>query len=66
MSVFEIVAVFNPTEKEEEDGKTSEIVVEPRTVLAKDERTAGVIAARAIPADYESRLDQVAVLVRPF
>lgn len=66
MEVFEIVAVFNPTEKEEEDGKSSEIVVQPRTVLAKDERTAGVIAARAIPSDYDSKLDQVSVLVRPF
>lgn len=64
--VFEIVAVYNPTEKEEEDGKVSVIVVEPKTVLAKDERTAGVMAARAIPQEYESKLDQVEVLVRPF
>lgn len=66
MQVFEIVAVYNPSEKEEENGEISKIVVDPRTVLAIDERTAGVIAARAIPEEFESKLDRVSVLVRPF
>lgn len=64
--VFEVIAVFTPNEKEEEAGQTAKIVVEPRTVLAKDESTAAIVAARAIPEEYETRLDQVQVLARPF
>ncbi len=44
----------------------SKIVTDLTTILAQDERTVGIIAARGIPEEYLSTLDQIEVIVRPF
>ena len=65
MKIFEFAAIYVP-----KDGlKTADnakIIVEPTAIIAKDEKQAAILAARAIPEDYVDRLDQVEIAVRPF
>lgn len=65
MRIFEIAVTFVPTNivAAAEEAK---ILVPPKPVLAKDEREAQIKAARLIPVEYDNRLDQVQVAVRPF
>jgi hypothetical protein len=66
MNVFEYVVVWHPTDKQLENGDKSKIVVDVDTILAKDERAAGLAAARALSAEFDDQLDQIEVKVRPF
>lgn len=63
MRVFQYVAFYNPDEESTDKPK---IIVEPKTVLAKDENQASMLAARAIPEDYVDKLENVEIAVRPF
>lgn len=50
------------------DGKYEEktkIIKDLTTLLAKDEKEVGLVAARAIPEEYVSDLDRVEIQVRP-
>lgn len=60
--LFEYAVIYNPRAKEE----VSKLVIEPTTVLAKSEKEANFIAARAVPEDYVGKLDQLEIAVRPF
>lgn len=68
--MFMYAVLWHP--KEQKAGETtvpsekSKIIKEPTWVLAPDDRTVGIIAARGIPEDYLEQLDQIEVLVRPF
>lgn len=42
------------------------IVVQPTTILAKNEQEAQLRAARAIPEQYAERLDQLTIAVSAF
>lgn len=61
-------AVFKD-EKLDKDGEVVEaavVLVEPITVLAKDEKQVGIRAAKAIPETEMDNLDRIQVVVRPF
>lgn len=62
MKLFEYAVIYVPTEKD----KTATILVQPTTVLAKDPKSVEMLAAKKIPAEYDDKLDQVQVAVRPF
>ena len=67
MKIYEFAAIYIPEEIEGQ--KTTEkavIIVSPQTILAKDEKQAAMLAARAIPEGYIDRLDRVEIAVRPF
>lgn len=69
MQLFEY-AVFK-NEKLDKDGEVTDaaaIVVEPTTILARDQKQAELLAARAIPEDVASNgvLDRLVVAIRPF
>ena len=67
MRLFQFAAIWLPTEKQaKEDDMKPKLILEIQTILAKDEGQATLIAARRIPKDYEEKLDQVQVIVRPF
>lgn len=58
-------------EKRDKDGEITDeaaIVVEPTTVLARDDGQASMLAARAIPDEYvnNGKVDRLMVVVRPF
>ncbi len=63
MKIFQFVAFYLP---DEESQDKPQIIVEPKTILAKDEKQASMIAARAIPEQYIDKLDQIEIAVRPF
>jgi hypothetical protein len=68
-SLFEYAIIVN--EKRDKDGEEvepAELVVEPTTILARDEGQAQMLAARAIPEEFvnDGKLDRLVVVVRPF
>ena len=64
--LFQIAAICRPNEKQDENGEKAKVIVEVQTVLAKDQNTAIMLAARAIPDAYKDQLSQIEVAVRPF
>lgn len=69
MKLFEYAILLHPPEKkdEKENDHTKTLIVKvPTTILAKDDKQAGMLIAREIPEDYVDKLDQIEVIVRPF
>ena len=64
--LFQYAIIFHPSEKEVEAGVRSEIVVDPTTVLAADERSAIILASRQLPEQFVDRIDQLEIAIRPF
>ena len=64
MKLFQYAAILVPNS--EDSREAPEIVVPVTDVLAKDEATARVIAARAIPSGYDEDLADIQILVRSF
>ncbi len=66
--VYEYVLIFRPTAKERKDDDKKDFLINGGVnhVLAKDEAMAAMVVAREIPNEYEDRLDQVEIAIRPF
>lgn len=67
LKIFEYAVILQP--KEDKDGIITEegaIIVQPTTVLAKDEKQAALLAGRAIPENQIDKLDRLTLAVRPF
>lgn len=63
LKLFEYVVLLHPVK--EDEGKTV-ILKDKASILAKDEKQVGIMAAREIPKEHLDSLDQVEVIVRPF
>ena len=69
MKLYWIAAFYEPKKIDKEEPVTAEkpvIVLKPDVILAETEAIATMKATRLIPAEYEDRLEQVTVAVRPF
>ena len=68
MQLYEYAVICD--EKRDKEGdrlESAEIVVEPTTILAKDEDQVQMVAARAIPDEYmNGKMERLLVVVRPF
>ena len=68
MQLYEYAVICD--EKRDKEGdllESAEIVVEPTTILAKDEDQVQMVAARAIPDEYKNgKMERLLVVVRPF
>ena len=69
--LFEYAVLYHPKEKKNAAGevveeKQSEVVVEPKRVLAKSPDEVAMLAARDIPDNLTDKLDCVEICVRPF
>lgn len=64
--LFQYAAIYNPTKEERENGAKAEVILEPKTVLAKSEQVAGMMAVREIPEKWAEKLDNIDVVIRPF
>jgi hypothetical protein len=62
--LFQYAVILQP-DPEDKTGK-AELVVPVTTCLATDEGGASLQAARAIPEEYNDRIDRMEVAVRPF
>lgn len=66
-TLFQYSVIFHPTEKEiKDDGAKSKVLVEIKTILAKDASAVQMTAAMEIPAEYKDKLDQIQIALRPF
>lgn len=66
MKLYQYAVIWNPNEKEKEAGQKSQLVVPITTLLASDEKSAGLQAARAIPEEWVPKLEQCEIALRPF
>jgi len=66
MMLFQYAAILQPTKKEEETGEEAKIIIEPTTILAKDEKVVTMKVVRKIPPEYESKLEHIDIVIRPF
>ena len=64
--LFQYAVIWNPSEAQEEEGKKATLIVELTTVLASNEKSIGLKAAKAIPDEYDEELDQIDIVIKPF
>jgi hypothetical protein len=69
-SLFEYAVLYHPTTKRNGAGEDitepSTIVQSPKVVLAKTDKEVGMKAAREVPKEYEDKLDNIEIVIRPF
>jgi len=65
-SLFQYAILFHPTEEEMEKGQKSKVLSDLKTILAVNQNSAFLAAAKQIPDGYEDKLDQVEIAIRPF
>lgn len=66
MKIFQVAVLLHPTEEERKSGKTTELALDVRSVLAMDEKGAVMEAARLLDAETMKKKDRLEVAVRPF
>lgn len=70
MKLYEYAVLYHPVATKEQqdrgDKPKSELILDVTRVLAKDEKEAMLLVARAIPEKYTDKLDQVEIAIRPF
>lgn len=68
MKLFEYAILLHPLEQKDskEASEKTSVIKYPTVILARDDKQAGMLIAREIPADYVDKLDQIEVIVRPF
>lgn len=64
--IYQYAVIWEPNEKQAENGDKAKIVVEVTSILASSEQEAVIVAGRAIPDTYLDQLDQVQVVVKGF
>lgn len=66
MKLFQYVIFWTPTEAQVKEGAKPIVLKDLTTVLAKDDQSANIMAARAIPDSHINELEQITIAVRPF
>jgi hypothetical protein len=68
--LFEYAVLYHPkpTKEQNDRGETpkSEVLIEPKSVLASTPDQVSVLAGRAIPETHVDKLEDVEIIVRPF
>lgn len=64
--LFQYAVILHPTKEKSEKGNKSKLLVEPKVVLGNDEKSVGMQAVKAIPSEYDDKLDQIEVVVKSF
>lgn len=69
--LFEFAAIHHPKAKSDEDKKAgrhpkSVLLLEPKRVLARDEKEVAIKAARELPDNVLDDLENVEIVIRPF
>lgn len=66
MKLFQYAIIWHPNEQQKKDGQVDILVKDITSILAADERTANILAAKQIPAEYDNQLSQIDIALRPF
>lgn len=68
--IYEFAVLYHPLATKDQNDRgekpKSELIVDVQRVLARDEKEASMLAARAIPDGYTDKLDRVEIALRPF
>lgn len=68
--LFKYAIIHQPKETKDAQGndttRPAKVLVEPTHILARDEKEAGITAARQIPDEYLDKLDEVEIALGPF
>jgi hypothetical protein len=68
--LFEYAVLYHPkpTKEQNDRGETpkSEVLIEPKSVLATTPEQVSVLAARSIPVTHVDKLEDIEIVVRPF
>jgi len=68
--LFEYAIIYQPKERTDAQGNDTTppavLIVEPTQILCRDEKEATIQAARRIPEEYLTKLDEVEIALRPF
>ena len=63
---YQTAVLWHPTAAQSKEGKKSKLIVEFKTTLETDDKSAGMKAIKSIPAEYDDQLEQIEIVVRPF
>jgi hypothetical protein len=63
LTLYQIAVLLHPEEKSKD---STELIVEPHYKLAVNDKIAAQIAIRSLDDKYESMLERIEILVRPF
>jgi len=66
--LFTYAVLFHQHEEKEgkQEYKETIILVEPKTILAKNDKEVAFKATREVPEEYASHSENVEIIVRPF
>lgn len=69
--LFEYAVIYHPKEKKDAAGnpletKKSIVVQDVTRVLAGSDKEVAMLAAKSIPDEYNDKLDDVEICIRPF
>lgn len=62
--LFEYVILLHPAKDDKTTSTT--ILVDKTSLLARDDKEVGMLAARAIPAENLDRIEDIQIIIRPF
>lgn len=63
--LYEVAIIEMPTKKEAENGKGETLILAPTPVVAKDDKTAAIIASQKVDLK-DKEANRLEVFVRPF
>lgn len=67
LTLFQVAVLWHPDHKKEaEKEKDSVLIVEPYTVLEKDEKILAFKIVRGLDEKYMDQLNQIEIIIRPF
>ena len=66
--LFQYAVLKHPKTKKDgkEEDAVTEVLVQPTTILAVDEKTAAIKVARAIPEKEMNNLENIEIVLQPF
>ena len=65
--LYEFAVLHHPKPAKKDDPEPkSRVIVAVTNVLARDDKEAALYAAREIPSEFEDKLEEVEIVVRPF
>ena len=69
--LWEYAVLYHPKPQRDAGGhitkeEKSALVIGPKVELAVTDKEVGMLAAKAIPDDYNDKLDDVEIIIRPF
>lgn len=67
LSLFQVAALLHPVKNSKGEYKgDTQIIVKPKFQLAKNGELAAKLILKKLPDEYDDRLEDVEIIVRPF